>query len=103
MRIQWIRIQCGLNPGAVWTGFNFSHNINALVIIHCILPVTSCTAKRSFSELKHIKTAVRSIMSNERLSNLTRLHLQLDIPTDIEEIIDEFSRRHPRRIQLSDF
>ena len=82
---------------------NFFPNIKALITILCILPVTSCTAERSFSELKRIKTALRSTMSNERLSNLALLHLHQDIPIDIDEVIDEFSRLHPRRIQLSDF
>ena len=71
-------------------GLNFSPDINALVTILCILPVTSCTAERLFSGLNCIKTALRSTMSNERLSNLTLLHLHLDIPIDIEEVIDKF-------------
>ena len=61
---------------------NFSPNIKALITILCILPVTSCTAERSFSGFKRIKTALRSTMSNERLSNLALLHLQQDIPID---------------------
>ena len=82
---------------------NFFPNIKALITILCILPGTSCTAERSFSGLKRIKTALRSTISNERLSNLALLHLHQDIPIDIDEVIDEFSRLHPRRIQLSDF
>ena len=82
---------------------NYSPNIKALITILCILPVTSCTAERSFSGLKGIKTALRSTMSNERLSNIALVHLHQDIPIDIDEVIDEFSRLHPRRIQLSDF
>ena len=49
----------------------FYPNIKALVTVLCTLPVTSCTAERSFSGLKRIKTALRSSMSNERLSSLT--------------------------------
>ena len=81
---------------------SFYPNIKALVTILCTLPVTSCTAERSVSELKCIKTALRSSMSNECLSSLTLLHMHQDIPIDIEEIIDEFSRHHPRQIRLSD-
>ena len=44
---------------------SFNPNIKALVF--CTLPVTSCTAKRSFSGLKRIKSALQSSMSNERL------------------------------------
>ncbi len=79
---------------------SFFPNIKVLATILCTLPVTSCSAERSFSGLKRIKTALRSSMSNERLSNLTLLHMHPDVPIDIEEVINEFSRRHPRRITL---
>ena len=78
----------------------FYPNIRALATVLCTLPVTSCSAERSFSGLKRIKTVVRSSMGNERLSSLTLLHMHQDIPVDVEEVIDEFARRHPRRIQL---
>ena len=44
-------------------------NIHELLRILCTLPVTSCSAERSFSGLKRIKTALRSVM----LCNLCRL------------------------------
>ena len=78
----------------------FYPNIKALVTVVCTLPVTSCSAERSFNGLKRIKTVVRSTMGNERLSSLALLHIHQDIPVDVEEVIDEFARRHPRRIQL---
>ena len=80
----------------------FYPNIQALVTVLCTLLVTSCSAERSFSGLKCIKTGLRSSMGNERLSSLALLHMHQDIPVNVEEIIDEFSRRHPRRIQLCD-
>ena len=40
-------------------------NIRALVSILCTLPVTGCSAERSFSGLKRIKTAIRSSMTTE--------------------------------------
>ena len=54
---------------------SFFPNIKALVTVLCTLPVTSCTAERSFSGLKRIKTALRSSMTNERLSSLSLLHI----------------------------
>ena len=53
--------------------------------------MTSCSAERSFSGLKHIKADLRSSMGNERLSSLALLHMHQDIPVNVEEIIDEFS------------
>ena len=76
-------------------------NIKVLLLILCTLPVTSCSAERSFSGLKRIKTALRSTMGNERLSSLALLHLHRDIEINITDIIEEFSRRHPRRLQLA--
>ena len=76
-------------------------NIRVLLSILCTLPVTSCSSERSFSGLKRIKTPLRSTMSNVRLSSLSLLHLHQDIDINIPEIIDEFVRRHPRRLQLS--
>ncbi len=79
---------------------SFYPNIKALTTVLCTLPVTSCSAERSFSGLKRLKTSLRSTMGTERLSNLTLFHMHQDIPVNIDEIVDEFARRHPRRIQL---
>ena len=75
-------------------------NVRALVSILCTLPVTSCSAERSFSGLKRIKTAFRSSMTTQRLTGLTLLTVHRDIPVDIPTAVDEFSRRHPRRLQM---
>ena len=75
-------------------------NIKILITIMCTLPVTSCSAERSFSGLKRIKTPLRSSIT-ERLTGLTLLHIHHDIPIDISAAIDEFARRYPRRLQLT--
>ena len=75
-------------------------NIKALISILCTLPVTSCSAERSISGLKRIKTASRSSMTTQRLYGLTLLHVHRDLPIDIEAAVDEFSRHHPRRMQM---
>ena len=54
----------------------------------CTHPVTSCTAERSFSGPKCIKTVLRSNMRNEHLSRLILLHMHQNIPIDIKEISD---------------
>ena len=77
-------------------------NIRVLISILCTLPMTSCSAERSFSGLKRIKTAFRSSMTTERLSGLTLLHVHRDLPIDIAASVDEFSGRHPRRMQMVD-
>ena len=77
-------------------------NIKVLLLILCTLPVTSCSAERSFSGLKRIKTALRSTMGNGRLTSLALLHLHRDIDISVSDIVEEFARRHPRRLQLAD-
>lgn len=76
-------------------------NIRKLLCILCTLPVTTCSSERSHSGLKRIKTTLRSTMSNTRLSSLSLLHLHQDIPINKAAVIDEFARRHPRRLQMA--
>ena len=45
---------------------------------------------------------LKDLMGNERLSSLALLHLHRDIDIRVEDILDEFTRRHPRRLQLVD-
>ena len=58
-------------------------NISSLAKILCTLPVTTCTAERSFSSLKRNKTAFRSTMTNTRLTGLTLYHVHQDISIDL--------------------
>ena len=75
-------------------------NITALVKILCTLSVTNCSAERSFSGLKRIKTPFRSAMTNSRLTGLTLLHIHRNIPIDIQAAIDTFARMYPRRMRM---
>ena len=76
-------------------------NIKALLVVLCTLPVTSCSAERSFSGLKHVKTSLRSTMGNNRLSSLSMLYIHRDIAISLPEVIEEFARHYPRRLQLA--
>ena len=44
----------------------------------------------------------RSSMSGARLSELSFLAVHRDLALDIPKAIDEFARRHPRRMELRD-
>ena len=94
--------QASLPSNSATCDDNVYPNIRVLVSILCTLPVTSCSAERSFSAVKWIKTALRSSMGTARLTGLALLHLHRDIPLDISKAIDEFARRHPRRLQMTD-
>ena len=77
-------------------------NISALAKILCTLPVTTCTAERSFSSLKRNKTVFRSTMTNTRLTGLTLLHVHRDIPIDFEAAINTFARMYPRQMRMTE-
>ena len=66
------------------------------------LPVTSCSCERSISVLRRLKTYLRNTMKEERLNALALLHVHRDIAIDIEQTIDIFARKHPRRMRLVD-
>ena len=65
------------------------------------IPVTSCSAERSFSDLRRIKTYLRSTMGQDPLSSLAlicieRAHANRTLENDMENIIDIFGKRKNR-------
>jgi hypothetical protein len=74
--------------------------LTKLVRVALTIPVTSCTAERSFSSLRRLKTYLRSTMSQERLNHVAILNYHKDIiaNVNINEFADEFiSRASVRR------
>ena len=49
-----------------------------------IIPVTTATAKRSFSALRRLKTYLRSAMSQERLNHTMLLYVHKDRTDQID-------------------
>ncbi|CAG2200917.1 unnamed protein product [Mytilus edulis] len=60
----------------------------------------SVTSERANSSLKYIKTFSRNTMGEERLNALLLLYVHKNIKLDYEKIIDDFSRRNPRKMLL---
>ena len=58
------------------------------------MPVSQVTCERSFSKLKIIKNYLRNTMTDQRLSNLTIMAIERDVPVDYERVIDRFSINH---------
>ena len=75
-------------------------NIKTLLMVLCILPVTSCSSERSNSTLKMTKTRLRSTMSDGKLTGLMPMSIHRDIGISVDEVTSEFSRKHRRRQQL---
>jgi hypothetical protein len=65
------------------------------------LPVTSCSAERSFSLLKRLKTTLRSSMGQTRLTGLALLSIHRNIPMDEDVIINKFMTLNKRHMEVS--
>jgi type II secretory pathway pseudopilin PulG len=77
-------------------------NIYTVLSIACVFPVTSCECERSISALGLVKTKLRSSMGQDRLSALCLLSVHRDIDINICNVVREFARKHPRRMDLPD-
>lgn len=77
-------------------------NIFILLLIACTLPVTTCETERSNSQLKLLKTYLRSTMTETRLSSLALIKIHRDIVSelDYDKLVLDFANKHPRRMAL---
>lgn len=71
-----------------------------LLTIYATLPVTTATVERTFSKLKLVKTKLRSLSSEERLSDLLLLAIEKDIKINNSEVISIFKEMAHRRVLL---
>ena len=60
------------------------------------------TCERSISTLRFLKDELRSTMTNRRLNGLALMFIHRDLTKhlNIDDIVDEFAREHPRRMEL---
>ncbi|KAK6166339.1 hypothetical protein SNE40_023059 [Patella caerulea] len=73
-------------------------NIYRLLQISCLIPVTSCEAERSFSAVRRHKTPMRSTMADGRPTSLVLMNVNDTFELDIDEIMERFIKKHPRRL-----
>lgn len=73
--------------------------VMTLLTLYLCIPVTSCTAERSFSSLRRLKTYLRSTMSQERLNHVAILHSHKDLTDqlDLEAVCNDFVQRNDMR------
>ena len=76
-------------------------NIKKLLQILLTIPVTSCEAERAISGLRLLKNYMRSTMGQQRFTGLALMHIHHSMDIDLDNIIDEFCQKHPRRMRLS--
>ena len=75
-------------------------NLTELLKTYGTLPVSTATVERSFSKLKLVKTKLRTLCTEERLSELLLLAIEKDIPINLSEVIDIFQSMGKRKLLL---
>ena len=74
-------------------------NLSKIGAICLSIPVTTASVERSFSQMKLIKTGLRSSLNDKSLSNLMKIALESpDELTDshLEEVVDVWNRKSRR-------
>ena len=81
---------------------NLFSQVEQLVRHMLVCPVTSCSAERSFSSLRRLKTWLRSTMTQTRLNSVAVCNIHRDIldNIDIAKIAKEFAAQSDIRIAL---
>ena len=72
-----------------------------LIKIFAVIPATSCSAERSFSSLRRLKTYLRNTMSQDRLTNLAVMTIEPGyvnrvLKEDMENLINTFGSKSGR-------
>ena len=62
------------------------------------MPVSLASSERSFSAMRHIKNCLIATMGDERLSNLSLLHIHRTRNISVEDVINKFAVRKNRRL-----
>ena len=81
--------------------FDMLPEFSNVVHILAVIPATSCSAERSFSTLRRLKTYLRSTMGQQRVSNIALINIERAyansvVNNDMDRIIDIFGRRNCR-------
>ena len=77
-------------------------NIAEVLRLLLTLPVTTCDCKRRISELRLLKTFMRSTLGHDRLSSFALMHVLYRHPVNLDRVVNLFASRHPRRLALND-
>ena len=73
-------------------------NVHRLLLIACILPITSAEAERSCFLLRKLKTSARSTMAEERLAHQSVIAMHYKDPVPADEVCTKSSMEIVHRI-----
>jgi len=82
------------------SGHDIFPTLVEMIRTYATIPVSTATVERSFSKLKLVKSTLRSLCTEERLSDLLLLAIEKDIPINHNEVIDIYRDIAPRRLLL---
>lgn len=74
-------------------------NVETALKLFLTLPLSNCSGERSFSLLKRIKSPLRTLITDTKLSSLALLSMESDITLNIdyEHVINNFTAKRLRR------
>jgi hypothetical protein len=75
-------------------------NIYAIFTVLITMLVSSASSERSFSAMRRVKNCLRATMGDERLSNLSLLHIHRTRNLSVEDVINKFAVRKNRRLDF---
>lgn len=77
-------------------------NVETIARIFLTMPISNCTAERSFSLLKRLKSPLRSYLQQDKLSSLALLCINNDLTQKLQydDIIDIFANAKTRKKNL---
>ena len=101
-RKKWARVSQPALPKDVMGAFNECDSfifplISVLLQILATIPITTCSAERSFSTLRRLKTYLRSTMKAHRLTGLALINIHREIKVDARKVLERFMQLRSRR------
>jgi len=80
----------------------FYPNVRELLQVHCVLPIGSIVAEKSFSCVRRVHNWLRNAMSTERLGDLTVVAMHGNaVPVLTADICQMYMELHPRQMIAS--
>nr|XP_047131819.1 uncharacterized protein LOC124810827 [Hydra vulgaris] len=75
--------------------------IKTLLWIFSTIPITTCTAERSFSAMNILKSPLRNRTNNEHLTGLALLYIYNAMLLEANDVIDRFAASKKRRLDFA--
>ena len=76
--------------------------VTFLVKLILLMPATNAVSERSASAMRHVKTYLRSTMTQSRLNNIMVLHIHkhLTNSVDLKQVLNEFASANDERRRI---